>query len=63
MARTQKKPDQAEAAKVHVSVALGEPKDLGGFGLGVDIKVEGIDEEVLQAAHEVRFLFVLYIRG
>jgi organic hydroperoxide reductase OsmC/OhrA len=55
MARKQKKPDQVETAKVHVSVVLGEPEDLGGFGLGVDIQVEGVDEEVLQAAHEVRF--------
>ncbi|KAJ3569366.1 hypothetical protein NP233_g5092 [Leucocoprinus birnbaumii] len=52
MARNQKKPEQAEAAKVHVSVALGEPENIGGFGLAVDIKVEGVDEEVLQAAHE-----------
>ncbi|KAF9449660.1 OsmC-like protein [Macrolepiota fuliginosa MF-IS2] len=52
MARNQKKPDQAEAAKVHVSVSLGEPKDIGGFGLAVGIKVEGVDENVLQAAHE-----------
>jgi organic hydroperoxide reductase OsmC/OhrA len=54
VARNQKKTDQAKAAKVHVSVSLGEPKDLGGFGLAVDIKVEGVDEEVLQAANEVR---------
>ncbi|KAF5346785.1 hypothetical protein D9756_010417 [Leucocoprinus leucothites] len=52
VARNQKKPDQAKTAKVHVSVSLGEPEDLGGFGLAVDIKVEGVDEEVLQAAHE-----------
>lgn len=60
MARNQKKTDQAEAAKVHVSVSFGEPKDLGGFGLAVDIKVEGIDEEVLKAAHEVRSRYVSY---
>lgn len=38
---------------MHVSVSLGEPKDIGGFGLAVDIKAEGVDEEVLQAAHKV----------
>jgi hypothetical protein len=32
---------------------LGEPEDIGGFGLAVDIKAEGIDDEVLKAAHEV----------
>ncbi|EKM75589.1 hypothetical protein AGABI1DRAFT_116308 [Agaricus bisporus var. burnettii JB137-S8] len=52
-ARTQKKNDQAQAAKVHVSVSLGEPKDIGGFGLAVDIKAEGVDEEVLRAAHKM----------
>ncbi|KAG6812702.1 hypothetical protein H0H92_001204 [Tricholoma furcatifolium] len=42
----------ASNAVVHTSVHLGEPKELGGFGLAVDIKVEGVDEDVLKAGHE-----------
>jgi organic hydroperoxide reductase OsmC/OhrA len=52
-ARKQNKKEQGEAAKIHVSVSLGEPQDIDGFGLAVDIKAEGVDEQVLQAAHEV----------
>jgi hypothetical protein len=43
----------AKDAVVHASVHLGEPKEIGGFGIGVDIKVEGVDEELLKAGHEV----------
>lgn len=43
----------AKNAKVHVSVHLGEAKDLGGFGIGADVTVEGIDDELLQAGHAV----------
>jgi len=43
----------AEHAVVHTSVHLGEPNVLGGLGLAVDIKVEGVDGEVLKAAHEI----------
>jgi hypothetical protein len=49
------KGESAKKALVHTSVHLGEPKDMSGFGLAVDIKVEGVDEDVIQAAHEVRF--------
>ena len=46
----------AKNAVIHTKVHLGEPKDIGGFGIAVDIKVEGVEDEALiQAAHEVRF--------
>ncbi len=48
------KSDMAQHAKVHVSVHLGEPKGMPGFGIGVDVKVQGIDDELLQAGHAVR---------
>ncbi|KAK0242117.1 hypothetical protein EDD85DRAFT_429500 [Armillaria nabsnona] len=51
VARGMGKTEMAKNAKVHVSVHLGEPKDMEGFGIGVDIKVEGIDDELLQAGH------------
>ena len=44
-------------AVVHATVHLGEPKDIKGFALGVDIQVEGVDQEVLDAAHAVRDAF------
>jgi hypothetical protein len=49
--------DGAEDAVVHVSVHLGKPDSMLGYGFAVDIEVEGVDEEVLKAAYEVRFNF------
>jgi hypothetical protein len=43
----------AERAVVHTSVSIGTPNELPGFGIAVDIKVEGVDDEVLRAGHEV----------
>ncbi|KAG6817504.1 hypothetical protein H0H87_008131 [Tephrocybe sp. NHM501043] len=42
----------ASKAVVRTNVHIGEPKEMGGFGLAVDIKVEGVDEDVLKAGHE-----------
>ncbi|KII92573.1 hypothetical protein PLICRDRAFT_172648 [Plicaturopsis crispa FD-325 SS-3] len=53
MARKLGKADAVKDAKINVSVHLGEPEGLGGFGIAVDIKVEGIeDQEVIDAGHE-----------
>ena len=49
----------AKKAVVHTSVHLGTPESIGGFGIAVDIKVEGIDEELLKAGHEVRTFSLL----
>ncbi|KAH7913266.1 OsmC/Ohr family [Hygrophoropsis aurantiaca] len=47
------KKDAARNAVIHASVHLGEAEGLGGFGLAVDIKVEGVeDEELIKAGHE-----------
>lgn len=43
----------AKNAKVHASVHIGEAEGMSGFGIAVDMKVEGIDEELLKAGHEV----------
>ncbi|PFH53713.1 hypothetical protein AMATHDRAFT_73146 [Amanita thiersii Skay4041] len=43
--------EMSKNAVVHTSVSLGEPNEMPGFGLAVDIKVEGVDEEVLKAGH------------
>jgi hypothetical protein len=49
------KKDAIKNAAIHARVHLGEPKDIGGFGIAVDIKAEGVEDEALiQAAHEVR---------
>jgi organic hydroperoxide reductase OsmC/OhrA len=45
--------DGAKNAVVHTSVHIGEPNGLKGFGLAVDIKVEGVDEELLKDANDV----------
>lgn len=48
---------QGEAAKkavIHSQVHMGKPKGLQGFGLEVELKVEGIEDQALiDAAHEV----------
>ncbi|KAG2363323.1 OsmC/Ohr family [Suillus spraguei] len=45
------KKDAARHAVIHTTVHLGEAEGLGGFGLAVDIKVEGVeDEELIKAA-------------
>jgi hypothetical protein len=55
------KGDSAKKAVVHTSVHIGEPKGMPGFGLAVDIKVEGVDEDVIKAAHEVRFSYCIQV--
>jgi organic hydroperoxide reductase OsmC/OhrA len=64
MARKLGKKDMANTAVVHASVHIGETEKLGGLGIAVDMKVEGVDDEVLQAGHEVLFLvFLLALRN
>ncbi|KAG1739241.1 OsmC/Ohr family [Suillus lakei] len=47
------KKDAARNAVIHTTVHLGETAGIGGFGLAVDIKVEGVeDEELIKAGHE-----------
>ena len=53
MAQRLGKEEMGKKAVVHTCVHIGEPNHLQGFGLAVDIKVEGADEEVLKAGHEV----------
>ena len=48
------KSDAVKGAVIHTSVHLGEAEQIGGFGIAVDIKVEGVeDEDVIKAGHEV----------
>ncbi|KAI0633215.1 OsmC-like protein [Trametes polyzona] len=47
------KTDAARNAVVHTQVHLGEPEGMEGFGLQVDIQVEGVnDMELIQAGHK-----------
>jgi len=47
------KKDAVKNAVIHTKVHLGEAEELGGFGLAVDIKVEGVeDEELIKAGHD-----------
>lgn len=44
----------ARNAAVHTQVHVGEPEGKEGFGLQVDIQVEGIDDiELIEAGHKV----------
>lgn len=55
MAKKTGKEDLAKNAVIRASVHLGEPEKIGGFGIAVDITVEGVaDDALIQAAHEVR---------
>ena len=51
------KSEMAKKAVVHTSVSLGDAEGLEGFGIAVDIKVEGVDDELLQAGHAVSRCF------
>ena len=53
MAKSLGKEEMGKKAVVHTSVHIGEPNNFQGYGLAVDIKVEGVDEELLKAGHEV----------
>ncbi|KAI0700739.1 OsmC-like protein [Cytidiella melzeri] len=45
------KTDEARNAVVHTSVHLGKPKDMDGYGLEVEIQVEGISQDLIDAGH------------
>ena len=53
VARQSGSKDAAANAKIHSAVSLGHSKELEGFGLKVDLRVEGVDESLVQAAHKV----------
>ncbi len=38
---------------MHTQVHLGKPNDMDGFGLEVEIQVEGVSQELVDAGHEV----------
>jgi len=52
------KSEMAKNAVVRASVHIGQTAELDGFGLAVDIKVEGVDEEIVKAGHEVGSFFL-----
>lgn len=45
--------DIAKKAIVRTTVHIGTPSGLEGYGLAVDIKVEGVDKNLINAGHEV----------
>jgi organic hydroperoxide reductase OsmC/OhrA len=48
------KSEAAKNATIHASVHIGQPEGSEGFGLAVDIRVEGIeDQELIDAGHAV----------
>ena len=47
------KEEMGKKAVVHTTVHIGTPDNIEGFGLAVNIKAEGVDDELLNAAHEV----------
>lgn len=56
MAGRMGKSDAVKDAVIHTKVHLGEAEEIGGFGIAVDIQVEGVeDQEVIQAGHEVSY--------
>lgn len=63
MAGKQGKGDAAKNAVIHTQVHIGEPEKIGGFGISVDIQVEGVEDEALiQAGHEVSLSEVVLVR-
>lgn len=56
MAARAGKKDIAQNAKIHTHVFLGHPKDpdMEGFGLRVELTVEGCDDDaIIASAHDV----------
>ena len=53
MAQRLGREEMGKKAVVHTNVRIGEPNHSQGFGFAIDIKVEGVDEELLKASHEV----------
>jgi hypothetical protein len=47
------KTDEARNAVVHAQVHLGKPTDMDGFGLEVEIQVEGVSQDLVDAGHAV----------
>jgi len=52
VAKSRGKSEMAKNAVVRASVHIGQAAELQGFGLAVDIKVEGVDEELVKLGHE-----------
>ncbi|THU94194.1 OsmC-like protein [Dendrothele bispora CBS 962.96] len=52
VARQKGKADAVKDAKIHAKVSIGEAEGMPGFGIQVDMKVEGVEDELLQAGHE-----------
>lgn len=53
VAGQQGKTDMARNAAIHTQVHIGKPNGLNGFGLEVEIQVEGIEDQALiDAGHE-----------
>ncbi|KAJ3523962.1 hypothetical protein NM688_g8641 [Phlebia brevispora] len=50
----QGKTDMARNATVHTQVHIGKPNDMDGFGLEVEIQVEGVDDQSLIDAGHAR---------
>ncbi|THU94181.1 OsmC-like protein [Dendrothele bispora CBS 962.96] len=53
IAKKQGKSELAKDAKVHASVSIGEAEGVSGWGIKVDVEVEGLkDESLLKAGSE-----------
>lgn len=56
-ASLQDKLDTVRDVKTHVAVVLGHPSDSKGFGVEVNLTVEGCeDDELIAAAHDVSII-------
>jgi len=47
VAGQQGKTEMARNAKIHAQVHIGKPNDMAGFGLAVEIQVEGVEDQAL----------------
>ncbi|EMD33578.1 hypothetical protein CERSUDRAFT_56378, partial [Gelatoporia subvermispora B] len=46
------KSEMTRNAVIHTQVHIGQPKDMEGFGLEIDVQVEGIeDDDLIEAGH------------
>lgn len=62
VAGQQGKAAAAREAKIHAQVHIGKPKELPGFAIAVELKVEGVEDQALvDAAHEASALLQMTV--
>lgn len=56
------KSDNVKNVAVHANVHIGDAAEVDGYGLSVDLKIEGVqDQDLIDAAHQVSSDIILFL--